>query len=145
MLKAFGCIERVVKYDFFSEKTCLLHMCATFSELPSYIITMGTSFPEGSTFFVTMRKDSMRNWARIIPIWLLIIKFMHLKSFFLHNIFRVPDPDCFWLDPNNFFWGLNQDPDPGFWYWIRVRWLQVFKRNNIECTDFLFLIAYCNI
>ena len=37
-LKAFGYIDRVVKSYFLQKKPILLHMCATCSELPSYII-----------------------------------------------------------------------------------------------------------
>ena len=39
LLKAFGYIERVVKSDFFFRKrSLLLYMCATCSDLPSYIM-----------------------------------------------------------------------------------------------------------
>ena len=39
LLKAYGYIERVVKFDFFSEKTYFTNLAAC-SWLPSYISTM---------------------------------------------------------------------------------------------------------
>ena len=45
LLKAFDYIERVVKFDFFfSNRPTLLYMCATCSELPSYISTKFNTF-----------------------------------------------------------------------------------------------------
>ena len=42
LLKAFDYIERIVKFDFFSEKKrpCVHHACATWDEQPSSIETM---------------------------------------------------------------------------------------------------------
>ena len=41
LLKALGDIERVVKSNlFYRELPILIRMCATYSELPSYICTM---------------------------------------------------------------------------------------------------------
>ena len=45
MLKAFGHIKRVVKSNFFRKWLILKDKCVTYSELPSYISTMGFSIP----------------------------------------------------------------------------------------------------
>ena len=41
MLKVFDYNERVGKFDFFQRRPILHYLCATCSELPSYISTMG--------------------------------------------------------------------------------------------------------
>ena len=40
LLKAFEYIEMSVKSDFFWKRLNLIHMCATWSELPSYTSAM---------------------------------------------------------------------------------------------------------
>ena len=56
MVKAFGWMKRVVKSDYFSRKRPFLHhTCATFSELPTYISTMGSA---------EFRPRRSKNWPK---------------------------------------------------------------------------------